>query len=119
MAAIAKFLVANPLLAIGAGIALVALGRALGGRSSGVGGSAGGFSGGSPSASTAPLSIRRLVVDPNAGRQQVGPSLSRIDSSGIAAAAHPLAGVQLLAVDKPAGAEYLARRVDSYNARRA
>jgi hypothetical protein len=79
MAKVAAFLTANPLLAIGAGIALVAAGRAMGGQSGatrtggGFGGS--GYSGSAPT----PLSLSRLIVDPNAGvRQRIGSSLGNL-----------------------------------------
>ena len=71
--------------------------------------------GGSVTAPT-PISIARLIVDPNAGARQ------RIASAGtqraVDAAERPLEGVSLLSVDTPRGSELLATRVDSYNRRR-
>lgn len=63
---LATFLIANPLAAIGIGVALSALGRSLGGGrgSSGAGGSAGGTAGGAVSAGTD--SITGYVFGPNA-----------------------------------------------------
>lgn len=104
----------NPFVAIAAGIALVALGTSMGGSG---GGGAGGSVGSTASAAT-PISIRRLIVDPNAGaRQRIASGVGNL--SAAPSAGHPLDGVALLAVDKPAGAQYLAARVDSYNGRRS
>lgn len=108
----------NPLTAgpaaLAAGVALTALGAALGGAASGnKGGSAGG--GFSATASSTPLSVSRLIVDPNAGVRQ------RINSAGMqsaaAAAPHPLDGVALFRTDTPAGAAYFAKRVEAYQRR--
>lgn len=63
MAGISKFLIANPLIAIAAGVALIAAGRAMGGRSGGgVSSSGGGFGGGGSGQDT----ITRYVFGPGA-----------------------------------------------------
>jgi hypothetical protein len=112
MAKLQAFFVANPLAAAGAAAALIVFGTAIGGRSGGGGG--GGVGGGGSTAPT-PISISRLIVDPNAGVRQRIASAGQQSVTG--PATHPLAGVALLAVDKPQGAEYLALRVASYQGR--
>jgi hypothetical protein len=109
MASISAFLIANPLLAIGAGVALVAFGRSIGGRGSGGGVGGGGGFGGSSSAPS-PISISRPVTDPNAGvRQRVSSGMSGLTSAS--APPHPLAGVKFLVVNDPGGKRYLAELV--------
>jgi hypothetical protein len=120
MAKIAAFLIANPILAIGAGIALVALGRAMGGRHGAgrsFGGGGSGFSGSSGQQSSVPLSIRRLVVDPNAAlRQQAAGRMSGMADATVAPS--PLAGVTLLEVKSPRGTEVIGSSYDAYQRRR-
>lgn len=114
MAGISKFLIANPLVAIGLGIGLVALGRALGGGQ-GSGGNYGGSFGGSTT-STTPLSVSRLIVDPNAGvRQRVAASAGRFASP---AAAPDLRPIEVIGINTAQGQRLIGTANDSFNRRR-
>lgn len=111
---------ANPLTsgpaALAAGALLVALGAALGAVAGGQGAGAIAGAGVTSSSSPTPLSLSRLIVDPNAGVR------ARIASAGqqriAGAAPHPLEGVTLLSVETPRGQQVIGTASDRYNRRR-
>lgn len=92
---------------LAAGIALVALGRSMGGRSGG-----GGTAGVSATATGTPLSVSRLIADPFAGvRPNSSSALSRM--SPIGEAANPFKGMRFLIANDPSGKRFLAEMVSN------
>ena len=110
MSKVSAWMIANPALAILGGIALVAAGRALGGRG-GVGSGGGAFAGGGPvGTSPTPISLSRLIVDPNADlRQRAAAGLGRMTAA--TPLPNPLAGVEFLVATSPAGQEFIVTKV--------
>jgi hypothetical protein len=98
--------------AIGAGVALMALGSALGAAAKG-----GRVSAGSTQAvnSGTPVSISRLIVDPNgAQRDRVSRSFG---SNVVAAAAKPIYRPTVLGIETPAGTKAVGVANSRYNAK--
>lgn len=117
MARISAWMIANPLLAVGAGIALVAFGRAIGGRGSvsGGGGFGGGGFGGSTGSQT-PLSISRLIVDPNAGLR--GRMAAGLQAMAPAAADNrPVQVIEVIGLNTPRGQALVGTANASYQRR--
>lgn len=107
----------NPVVAIAAATALIALGASLGGRKgiSRVGGAGGGsFGGGGSGGASSSVEVRRLIVDPNAGMRD------RIAGAAGLRASEPGVGqtINVIGINSPQGQELIGESNAKYQRRR-